>query len=112
MQIKLNLNLIDKSKIVDESYTRKDGTVVNNKVITLDIKDLKEEKVIATSKDGNKELVKTGFIAHASVKNPDGTYTNGSIVGDAQEWRNKNQDTGDYGDDIITGEVLDLNLPF
>jgi hypothetical protein len=113
MQIKLNLNLIDKSKITEENYTRKDGVVVNNKVILLDIRDLKEEKIVATSKDGSKELVKTGFITHPSIKNLDGSYTNGTIIGDAQEWRFINQDTvSACGEDISTGGVDPSDLPF
>lgn len=109
MQIKLKLNLIDKTQIKEESYKKQDGTVQTDKVIMLEFKNLREEKIIATSKNGEKQLVKTGFIALPDTKNPDNTYTKGEIIGDVQEWREINKaepsSREDYGEFINPDDI-------
>lgn len=113
MQIKLNVNLIDKNQIKEESYKRNDGSLVSNKVIMLESKTLREEKVIATSKDGTKQLIKTGFISMPDTKNPDGSYTKGLIIGDIQEWRLVNIEQSPVEiQKIDTGEIDPNDVPF
>ncbi len=113
MQIKLKLNLIDKTQIKEESYKKQDGTVQTDKVIMLEFKNLREEKIIATSKNGEKQLVKTGFIALPDTKNPDNTYTKGEIIGDVQEWREINKvETPSSRETNDTGEAEAGDIPF
>lgn len=113
MQIKLKLNLIDKTQIKEESYKKQDGTLVSDKVIMLEYKLLREEKIIATSKNGEKQLVKTGFIALPDTKNADNSYTKGEIIGDVQEWREVNPTQVEIpSSSRDTGEVSPDDLPF
>jgi hypothetical protein len=85
--IKLDLNKIKKENIQEREYQNKAGDTVKVRELELETKTLKEVKEVTKSKDGQKVLVKTGFVALKSVKNEDGTWTNGDIVGDVMEWR-------------------------
>jgi hypothetical protein len=85
--IKLDLNKIKQKDIQEREYQNKAGDTVKVRELELETKTLKEVKEVTKSKDGQKVLVKTGFVALKSVKNEDGTWTNGDIVGDVMEWR-------------------------
>jgi len=81
---KINLTIdvtkIDKSKIKERTYMNKDGVEVTAKDLPLELVELKEKKFI---KEGATWIMyKTHFISHPSVKKEDGTYENGTIIGD------------------------------
>lgn len=82
--IQIDVTKIDKKQIKDGKYLK------------LEIVELKEPKdvtradkslVTGTKQDGTAwKLVKTHFVSMESVKNQDGTWTNGTIIGDASKF--------------------------
>jgi hypothetical protein len=81
-KIKLTLDVtkIEKDKILSRTYINKGGVEVTVKDLNLEVVPLKEKKFIKDTEKGT--LYKTHFVAHASTKNDDGTWDNGSIIGD------------------------------
>ena len=83
---KLDVTKINKDKIVSRTFTNKQGQEITVKEIELEIVPIKETKEIFNKCDGRR-LMKVGFISEKSIKNEDGTYTNGTILGDVTEWQ-------------------------
>lgn len=83
---KIDVTKINKDKIISVAYTNKDGQQVTKKEIDLEIVPRKEQKEIFNKGDGTR-LMSVGFISEKSIKNEDGTYTNGTILGDVLEWQ-------------------------
>jgi len=86
LTLRLDLTKIDKSKIVERSFAKQDGTTVTEKNYNFELVPLKEEKVVKTT--DSYVLVKVAFLADKSVKGADGKYVNGAVLGDALEFRN------------------------
>lgn len=109
LSLRIDLTKIDKTKIVDRTYDKQDGTSVTEKNYKFELIPLKEEKIVKSA--DTYTLVKVAFLSEPSVKNPDGTKTNGTIIGDALEFRNIEEQpipTGQgYKGTVGTGEVSD-----
>ncbi len=84
IKITVDVTKIDKKEIKDGKY------------LTLEVVELNEAKDV-TRKDGTTvsgtktdgtpwKLIKTHFVSHESTKNPDGTWANGTIIGDASKF--------------------------
>ncbi len=84
---KINLSKINKSNIVDKTYTTNEGNTVTIKELEIELISLKEPKVIY-EKDA-RELVKIGFITEKSTKDTFGNWVNGTTLGDITKWRDK-----------------------
>jgi len=96
---KIDVTKINKEKIIDRKY-QKDGKEVIAKELDLELVPLRSEKIV--HRNGERMLMKIGFVSEKSVKKEDGTYENGNIIGDIMEWRD------DDGLDVIDPE----NIPF
>ena len=82
--IQIDVTKIDKAQIKDGKYLK------------LEVVELKEPKdvtradkslVTGTKQDGTAwKLVKTHFVSMESTKNDDGTWNNGTIIGDASKF--------------------------
>ena len=87
INLKLDVSKIEKDKIKPRTYTNKEGVDVTTQDLDLELVELKEKKLI---KEGDTWIMyKTHFVAHPSVKNADGTYNNGSIIGDGITFEDK-----------------------
>lgn len=111
--IRLDLTKIDKTKIKDTEFTTKDGTVVKQKTYDMDLVFLNDPKLIKNT--DRYQMVKVAFMSDPSVKNPDGSYAKGTILGDAFEFRNV--DNGSTYQPVqpqgYNGEVQDTtDIPF
>ena len=107
LSLRIDVSKIDKVKIIDRTYD-KDGATITEKNYSFDCVPVKEEKVIKDAPDYT--LVKVGFLAEKSIKNADGTYTNGTIIGEALEFRDKPKDTPS---NVDTGEATNIDdIPF
>jgi hypothetical protein len=99
IKITVDVTKIEKSKIKDGKY------------LTLEVVELKEEKdvtrkdgtlVSGTKSDGTAwKLVKTHFVSHESVKNVDGTWLNGAIVGEATKF-----------EDVVPVNMASSGIPY
>lgn len=110
---KLDVTKINKDKIVSRTFTNKQGQEITAKEIELEIVPIKDPKEIFNKGDGRR-LMKVGFISEKSIKNEDGTYTNGTILGDVTEWQDVPTvgDTGiEYPDPADPHVHIDL-IPF
>jgi hypothetical protein len=87
-QAKIDVSKINKNNIKERKFKNKDGELITVKELELEIKDVKEEKVLHTTAQG-KQLVKVGFISEKSYQNGEGKWENGTILGDVTEWRDK-----------------------
>lgn len=85
-QVKIDVSKINKNNIKERKFKNKDGELIIVKELELEIKDVKEEKVLHTTDQG-KQLVKVGFISEKSYQNSEGKWENGIILGDVTEWR-------------------------
>lgn len=90
---KIDVLKINKEKIIERTFVNKEGQNVTVKELELEIVPLKEIKEVLNPGQGRR-LMKVGFISEKPVKNEDGTYTNGNILGDVLEW----QDVPTVGD--------------
>jgi hypothetical protein len=111
--IRLDLTKIDKSKIKDTEFTTKDGTVVKQKTYDMDFVFLNTPKVIKTT--DRYQMVKNAFISDPSVKNADGTYTNGTILGDAFDFINVDNGSAVVeasNSQPVTGRGMDITEEF
>jgi len=79
-RLNIKINDIDKSQITERTFKTKEGEEVTEKILALDLVELKEEKVVHTAKDFI--VKKIGFICHPSKKKEDGTYEETKFVGD------------------------------
>lgn len=86
LTLRLDLTKIDKTKITDRTYQKQDGTSVTEKNYNFELVPLKEEKVVKTT--DKYVLVKVAMLADKSIKGADGKYINGTVLGDALEFRN------------------------
>jgi hypothetical protein len=80
LKLQIDVTKIEKDKIIPRTYINKGGVEVTVKDLNLEVVPLKEKKFIKDTEKGT--LYKTHFVAHASTKNDDGTWNNGSIIGD------------------------------
>lgn len=87
LKIKLDVSKIEKDKIVARTYTNKEGQEITSQDLELEVVELKEKKLIKEGDTWN--LYKTHFVTHPSIKNDDGTYTNGTIIGDGVSFEDK-----------------------
>lgn len=83
---KIDVLKINKEKIIERTFVNKEGQNVTVKELELEIVPVKEIKEILNPGQGRR-LMKVGFISEKSIKNEDGTYTNGTILGDVTEWQ-------------------------
>lgn len=83
---KIDVLKINKEKIIERTFVNKEGKNVTVKELELEIVPRKEQKEIYNKGDGTR-LMNVGFISEKSIKNEDGTYTNGTILGDVTEWQ-------------------------
>jgi len=112
INLKLDVSKIEKDKIKPRTYTNKEGVNVTTQDLDLELVELKEKKLI---KEGDTWIMyKTHFVAHPSVKNADGTYTNGSIIGDGVVFEDRSatpqaaSPTNEYPEEEINPE----DIPF
>jgi hypothetical protein len=108
--IRLDLTKIDKTKIKDTEFIAKDGTVIKQKVYDMDLVFLNAPKVIKTT--DKYQMVKNAFLSDPSVKQDDGSWKNGQILGDSFEFINV-----DNGSAVVpkgyNGEVSNVDdIPF
>lgn len=90
LRLKINLSDVDKSRIVERTFTTKEGKEKTVKELVLDCVEMKEPKVIPTK--GDFLLKKTHFIAHPSKKKDDGTYEDTIYVGEGTQIENTSDD--------------------
>jgi hypothetical protein len=109
---KINLTIdvtkINKAKIIPRTYINKGGVEVTVKDLNLEVVPLKEKKFIKETPKGN--LYKTHFVAHKSIKNEDGTYENGEIIGDGISFEAK-ESAEEHTSKPSAGDN-DFNIPF
>lgn len=82
---KLNVGKINKANIKERSFVNNEGLTVTVKELELEIKDVREEKVLF-EKNG-KQMVKVGIITEKSFQDGTGQWQNGVVLGDVTEWR-------------------------
>lgn len=110
LTLRIDLTKIDKTKIVDRIYNKQDGTSVIEKNYKFELVPLKEEKIVKST--DSYVLMKVAFLADPSVKNADGTKTNGNIIGDALEFRNVEEVKPNVVPSGYNGEVATTDLDF
>jgi hypothetical protein len=86
LRLKIDVSKIDKSKLIERTYTNKEGKEVTVKEMIFDCVEMREPQVIPTQ--GNFILKKTHFIAYPSKKLDDGTYEETKYVGEATQIEN------------------------
>ena len=87
ISLTIRLNEIDKSKIVERTFTTRDGNTVTNKEYKLELVPLKEEKFV--SQGDTWTLIKTHFLAEPQTKEEREAKVKSRIIGDGMEFRNK-----------------------
>ena len=88
VSIKIDINKLDKSKIVKRTFTNKEGKEVEVKELSLEVIPLKEKKLIKEG-DGWK-LMKVGFVAEGQTKEERASQAKSNIVGDATQFETAN----------------------
>src|SRR3990167_10579178 len=104
-KISLNIDVlkITKSKLVDRSYTNKDGVEVKSRDLKVDVIPLKEKKLI---KEGEGwKLLKVAFVAEQQTKEEKANKTPSVIIGDATQFESEEKkpsfDKDSRGKDIL-----------
>lgn len=110
LTLRIDLTKIDKTTIVDRTYQKQDGTSVTEKNYKFELKPLNEEKVVKST--DKYVLVKVAFLAEPSVKGADGKYINGTIIGDALEFRNVEDVRPNVVPSGYDGAIADSDLDF
>lgn len=104
LALRIDVTRINKEKIVPRTY-EKDGKTITEQNYDMEVVYVGEKIIKTTDKY---ELVKVGFVAEKSEKGEDGKYINGTILGDALEFRDPPAPSN-----VDTGEVTDLSdIPF
>lgn len=115
INIKINIDKIDRNKIKTRTYKNAAGIDVTVKEYEVELMPIREEKVVHSTPEY--DIVKVGFLSERSVKNASRGWDNGTIIGDAVEIRNKEKPKEkDPFDDIVqddTGDAVNVDdIPF
>jgi len=87
INVRINIDKIDKTKIKSRTYKNAVGVMVTVRELEVEILPIREEKIVHTTAEY--DFVKVGFMSDKSVKNANGTWDNGTPLGDAIEIRKK-----------------------
>lgn len=109
LKLQIDVNKIDKTKILPRTYINKGGVEVTVKDLNLEVVPLKEKKFIKDTPKGT--LYKTHFVAHQSTKNEDGTYDNGAIIGDGITFEPK-ESAEERASKPSAGDIDPDSIPF
>lgn len=107
ISIKLNIDKINKSKIKTRSYTNKSGANITVREYEVEVVPIREEKVVHST--DKFDFVKIGFVSDRSVKRPDGSWEDGTILGDAIEIRTRT-DSQEPADDEPSVQIGGYNM--
>jgi hypothetical protein len=109
LKIELDVTKIDKAKIVDKSYTNKDGQEVTKKVLQVDALFFEPETAHQTD---TYNLLKHGFCTHSTTKEERDSGYKSEILGDIIEFQNKN-DNPATNFQQTNGETIEIDeIPF
>lgn len=110
-KISLNIDVlkITKSKLVERSYTNKDGVEIKQKDLKVDVIPLKEKTVLKEG-DGWK-LMKVGFVAEQQSKEEKANKTPSVIVGSATEFQSEDKQPS-FDKDSRGKEIEAESIPF
>lgn len=109
LKLQIDVNKIDRTKILPRTYINKGGVEVTVKDLNLEVVPLKEKKFIKDTPKG--ALYKTHFVAHQSFKNEDGTYENGAIIGDGIMFEPK-ESVEEHASKPSAGDIDPEDIPF
>jgi len=114
LSLRIDVTKINKAKILPREYQNQAGETVKEMNLNVEIIPVKDEKVVKST--DTYTLVKVGFIAEKSTKKEDGTYENGTIIGDAFEYRDvivkETEQVIPSGYKAETGEANIDDIPF
>lgn len=91
MKIKINRNLVDKTRVEKREYVNKEGVKVVEESYEFEAVELRPEqqKVIASGTDW--QLVKTHFVTHARTKDERANKVKLPIIGEVTEFKSAPQ---------------------
>lgn len=108
--LQLDLSKIDRSYIRDNEFTTKGGEVVKQKLYTVEVVPLKQEKFIkeGVGKSGNKwQMVKTHFVAEKRDKDAEANY-----IGDGVQFRYPEDDFDGVDTQPVNDNINSDDIPF
>jgi len=108
--LKLDVSKIDKTKIITQTFTTKDGETITKKILDLELVPLKETRLI---KDGDTyQLYKTHFIAETQTKEEKANKIKSKIIGDGLMFKNKEEQKPETDNILQTDSTDENDVPF